>query len=260
MHAVEDVNKPDFQSSLSWIQDTLKKVDNIFVHNISDLNILKSFDLINNVTLFPHGVAKRKSNENIINNMKTELRILNKKVIASYGFLLPHKGIKELIEAFAILKQQKNNLHLLLVNAIYPAPISNEYLNICQECIKNLNLEKDVTMINDFLNDEESFSYIDCADLLVMSYRRTQESASGAVRYAVSTNKPVLCTPLNIFNDVEDIVYFSKDTSISALIEGILSFIEDETYHIKNKKYIQQKWIDEHDWYILGKRLGGILQ
>lgn len=257
LHSVEDVDKEDFKASLGWISKTLATVERLFVHNISDLNILKSFGLVDNVTLFPHGVTKRVLKN--INTKKTKLGLSKKKVIASYGFLLPHKGIKELIEAFVIVKKTNNNVHLLLVNALYPNPISNEYLSVCQKTITNLNLQEDVTMINDFLSDEESFEYLDAADFLVMPYKETQESASGAIRYALSTYKPVLCTPINIFKDVEDIIHFSKDSSIESLAYSINNLINNENL-LHSKSDIQKKWIDEHDWKRLAKRFTSILK
>lgn len=258
LHSVADVNKNDFKASLGWISQTLSNVKRLIVHNISDLDILKSFGLVDNITLFPHGVVKRIVNKTNTIKMKKRLNIENKKVIASYGFLLPPKGIKELIEAFAIVQKENNNLHLLLVNALHSNPISNEYLIVCQESIKILKLENSITMINDFLSDKESFVYLDCADLLVMPYKETQESSSAAVRHAISTYRPVLCTPINIFRDVGDIVYFSKNSSVGALAQSINKLINNDKL-LHEKSDIQEQWIDEHDWVKVSNLLLNIL-
>ncbi|OHE10576.1 MAG: group 1 glycosyl transferase [Sulfurimonas sp. RIFOXYD12_FULL_33_39] len=249
-HSIKDVKIKGLESSLGWIKETLRKADRLMVHNIEDLNILKSFDIVDNVTLFPHGVQKR---TNEINYTKEN------KVIASYGFMLPHKGIKELIEAFSIVKRKYKNIELLLVNAIYPNPVSDDYAHECKELVKKLSLSKNVTMINDFLSDDDSFSYLDTADMLIMPYRDTQESASGAIRYALSTNKPVICTPISIFNDVCDIVHFTKDLSVKSMAQKIEELLEDEQELI-SKNDIQKSWIDEHDWVRISKRLQNIIK
>lgn len=258
LHSVQDVDKEDFKASLGWISETLQMVDGILVHNISDLNILKSFGLIDNVMLFPHGVVKRETNVAFGDKIKKELNIENKKIIASYGFLLPHKGIKELIEAFAIINKKRSDTHLLLVNALYPNTISQEYMMACKKRIEELNIIKNVTMINDFLSDDESFRYLDLADLLVMPYKETQESSSAAVRYAISTRKPIVCTPINIFRDVEDVVHFTQSTSVEAIAEKIIELINDEKL-LYQRQDIQQRWIDEHDWIKIAKRLENII-
>jgi glycosyltransferase involved in cell wall biosynthesis len=257
-HSVSDVDKEDFKASIGWINKTLQNVETLFVHNITDLNILKSFQLIDNVTLFPHGVTKRNLNVSTTNMMKEKLIIKDKKIISSYGFLLPHKGIKELIEAFSLVKKQIKDSHLLLVNALYPNPISDAYFDECISVINKLDLKKDITIINDFLDDNDSMNYLGCADILVMPYKETQESASGAIRYAISTNKPVLCTPINIFRDVEDIVHFTDDCTMESLASSISELLINETLLLK-KKDIQKRWIDAHDWVKLSSRLKNII-
>ncbi len=257
-HSVDDVDKKDIKASLGWISKTLNTVNRLLVHNISDLNILKSFGLVQNVTLFPHGVFKHTSNAVNANKTKDNLGIQNKKIVASYGFLLPHKGIKELIEAFASMHKKNHIVHLLLVNALYPDPVSEEYLQVCIERIKELNLDKNVTMINNFLSDDDSFGYLACADLLVMPYRETRESSSAAVRYAISTYKPVLCTPMNIFRDVDDIVHFTESTSVDSIAKSLNGLMSDNEL-LHSKSTIQRRWVDEHDWIGLSRRLSNII-
>jgi glycosyltransferase involved in cell wall biosynthesis len=248
-HSVKDVEIKGLESSLGWIKETLQKVEHLFVHNIEDLNILKSFGLVKNVTLFPHGVQKRESRSQMD---KT------KKVIASYGFMLPHKGIKELIEAFALLLKKEKNVELLLVNALYPNPVSNQYAKECEQKIEELGISKSVTMITDFLSDDASFEHLYTADMLVMPYRDTQESSSAAVRYAIATNRPVVCTPIGIFNDVADIVHFFQDSSVQSMAQKLKELLKDEkTLYAKNE--VQKRWIDEHDWKEVSKRLQTIL-
>ena len=172
--------------------------------------------------------------------------------------MLPHKGIKELIEAFSLLKNKQNNVRLLLVNAIYPNPISDEYVLECKKIIDELSINEDVTMINDFLSDDDSFAYLDEADILVMPYRDTQESASGAIRYAISTNKPVVCTPIAIFNDVSDIVHFTKDSSSKSIAQKLEELLKDKKL-LSSKEDIQKEWIDSHDWQEISQRLAHII-
>lgn len=257
-HSVKDIKLKGSESSLGWIKDSLQKAHKLMVHSIDDLNILKSFRLIQNVTLFPHGAQKREHNPIKAVQKKEALGINDKTVIASYGFMLPHKGIKELIEAFYLLKNKQSNVQLLLVNAIYPNPISDEYVLECKKMIDKLSLNENITMINDFLSDDDSFAYLDTADMLVMPYRDTQESASGAIRYALSTNKPVICTPISIFNDVTDIVHFTKDSSSKSIAQKLEELLNDKKL-LSSKEDIQKEWIDSHDWQEISQRLGQII-
>jgi len=248
-HSVADVTIKGLESSLSTIKDSLKKVDNLLVHNIDDLNFLKILGL-SNLTLFPHGVQNRQS-ENLQNNHENF-------IISSYGFLLPHKGILELIEAFAMVEKTLPNAKLLLVNSLYPAKESKEYYDICISKIEELQLSQKIQIQTAFLSDEESFKLLDTAHLLVMPYRKTNESASGAIRYAVSTLKPVLCTPQPIFNDVKDIVHFMSGYSSSNMAKDILKLANNEALLNSNLKK-QEQWIQEHDWKSIAKKLQNLL-
>ena len=42
-------------------------------------------------------------------------------IIASYGFMLPHKGLSELVQAFAAVREKRSDAILFLVNALYPS-------------------------------------------------------------------------------------------------------------------------------------------
>ena len=236
-HSVADVDIVGLEASLSWIKAELKKVDKLLVHNIDDLNLFKDLGL-SNMEIFPHGVQNRTQNEVRVNDIP--------RTIASYGFLLPHKGILELIESFAIVKKDIPDVKLLLVNSLYPVPESENYYEICKAKIQELNLQDCVEMHTDFLSDADSFKLLDKADLLVMPYRPTNESASGAIRYAVSTMKPVLCTKQPIFNDVADIVHF-MEFDVESMAESMRELIH--TPSLLNKfTQKQQLWIQEHDW------------
>ncbi len=256
-HSTSDVKKPDLNVSLSWIKESLKKADRLFVHNISDLNRFKSFGLINNVTLLPHGVLNR--NVKNTEEMKKYFGFSGKTVISSYGFLLPHKGIKELIRAFHILQEATPDLHLLLLNAIYPNPVSDLIKSECDMLIKELNLSCKITMINDFLEDDEALILLENSDMIVFPYQNTQESASGAVRFGLATGKPVICTPLDIFNDVEEIVHVLPGNRPEEIAAGI-GYLLYNRHILNEKRELQKKWIKSTGWEYTGRRVGNIIE
>lgn len=248
-HSVADVTIEGLESSLSWIKEALHEVDNLLVHNIEDLNFFKNLKL-ENMNLFPHGVQNRVKEKVLLDG--------EVKVLASYGFLLPHKGILELIEAFSLITENFPALELLLVTSLYPAKESKEYHQLCVEKIEALNLNQKVKIVTDFLSDEESLKLLDTADLIILPYRKTHESSSASVRYAVSTKKPVLCTKQAIFNDVEDIVHFTKGFSSHEMAESISTLIGDKNL-LYSKIDLQEAWIDEHDWKHVASKLENFL-
>ena len=238
-HSVLDTNIGDEKISLKYITTSLQKVKNLLVHNIDDLNFLKNIGLSDNIKLFPHGIKKYKDNLSI---EKKEIT-----TIGTYGFLLPHKGILELIEAFGELLKKYKYLKLILVNAIYPIDESMQYFQLCQKKVNSLGLTDNVVFHTDFLSDNKSFSLLNKTDLIVLPYHKTKESSSASVRYALSTMKPTLCTRQSIFNDVEDIVHFIDGFKKDDIVYAIDKLISNRNL-LYSKIDKQIRWINEYSW------------
>jgi len=180
-------------------------------------------------------------------------------VIATYGFMLPHKGLEQLIEAFAILRPNHPDLKLEMVNALYPVSVSEETRLRCLDLIEKHGLENSVTMVTDFLEDEQSLALLDKASMIVFPYQETAESASGAIRYGLATHRPVVCTPLDIFSDVGDLVHQLPGTRPEDIAAGIDRLLVQPRL-LEARQKVQDQWLVSHSWDILGKRLNGIIK
>ncbi|SDT84681.1 glycosyltransferase [Desulfobacula phenolica] len=256
-HATKDVNLPGFQASLAPATDALATVDRLLVHGLEDLNRFKSRGIYKNTTVFPHGVFNR--GQILPGGQISNLSLKSQTIIASYGFMLPHKGLEQLIQAFSVLRKTRSDVHLLMVNALYPDRVSDETKLRCSELIKQHRLHNCVTLITEFLEDEKSFALLDTAAMVVFPYQETAESASGAVRYGIATRRPVVCTPLEIFSDVRDIVHFLPGTSSGDIAAGIEHLFLNPDL-LKNRQNLQERWLAAHSWDVLGKRLGGMVK
>jgi glycosyltransferase involved in cell wall biosynthesis len=256
-HSTADVMMRNRLLSLQSISCTLKRVDRLFVHSVDDLNRMKQFGLVENVAIFPQGVLRYDPEDSEF--IKKQFNISEKKIIATYGFLLPHKGIKELIRTVYQLSKTYPQIHLLLVNAIYPIMESAELKSECLDLINELRLSGKVTFITDYLTDEESILLLKCADLIVFPYQNTQESSSAAVRHGITSLKPVVCTPRPIFDDVSDIVHFLPGRSPEEMLIGLSELFDDEN-RLLSKTERQKEWIKNHSWDVLTKRLQNIMQ
>lgn len=255
-HSTADVEWGGLAKSLSQMQAALAGCDRLMVHGVDDLNRLKAMGLDARATLFPHGVMAAPTVTTPEDPRHATLA--GKRVIASYGFLLPHKGVHELIEAFAELAEQDADLHLLLLNALYPAPPSEAEAERCRQTIARLGLEGRVSLINDFLPDDQTLGWLQMAELLVFPYQHTQESSSAAVRWGLASGRPVACTPLGIFDDVAEAVAFLPGTAPAELAAGIRPLLDDAG----QRQRLQQEaaaWLAAHDWPRLSQRLQGLL-
>jgi len=265
LHSTADVYWNEERKTLQDLQPQIHHVERVFVHSIADLNQLKRFGLINNVSLFPHGVKQPENAKPELSSLPeshefvtTATQQQKTTVLASYGFLLPHKGIDILIEAFRHFLQKQPNSHLLLITAQYPAEVSHEHLLTCQQLIAEYQLAEKITLVSDFLTDEQSQAWLSLADCIVYPYQQTQESSSAAVRWGLALQKPVFCTPLAIFDDVGSVVHFLPGTNAQQIADGIYAGLEN-TNILVEKALSQAQWLKENDWERLSQRLKHIL-
>jgi glycosyltransferase involved in cell wall biosynthesis len=257
-HSTKDVNKPDFQASLRSISSELATASRLLVHSPADVTLLQSFGLVENVTLFPHGVLSSETVD--IHDARKALGLpADAPIVATYGFLLPHKGLEQLVEALPLLQRNVPGTRLLMVNALYPNPESGQQLARLQAAVARLGLGESVTMITDFLSDEETLALLQCAQVVVFSYQQTAESASGAVRIGLASRRPVACTPSEIFDDVRSIVHTLPGFDPASLSRGLTELLGDPDRRASTET-AQDAWLKAHDWGVLARRLRGLLR
>jgi glycosyltransferase involved in cell wall biosynthesis len=257
-HSTRDVDKPDFKASLREIRRELSLADRLLVHSLTDLNFLCALGLHANATLFPHGMHHRP--EVPLAEARAALGLPVKgRLLATYGFLLPHKGSEQLLEALPALARRFPDLKLLMVNALYPVGESEQLERRCAELVRQLGLEDRVVRIHDFLSDEEALRLLECADAVLFPYQHTGESASGAVRFGLAANRPVAVTPLDIFSDVAPVVHRLPGGSPAELAEGLAALLSDPA-RLASRREAQAAWVETHAWDALGLRLLGMLR
>jgi len=257
LHATTDVKRPDITIRLSDARAALSRCSRLLVHSVHDLNRLKAIGLVENVTLFPHGVPAAFSGDRA--QVRSSLGLSNSIVIASFGFLLPHKGLRELVSAFALLRHDIPRAHLMLINAVYPVPESTTELHELKELIARLNLTETITLLTDFLDEEDIISRLASADVIVYPYQQTQESVSGAVKLGLASLSPVACTPLPIFDDGTDVMHRVSGFTPSAIAKDLALFLSD-TPGLLARRERQRDWVDIHAWPSLSQRLRDLIR
>jgi len=233
LHSTQDVITKTYTDSLSTIATTLKKVTKIYIHTLEDINYLKDFNIYKITYLFTHGI-----NTNIPqpkNHPKTPLPTL-----ATFGFLLPQKGILELVDIVETLHTQNIKVNLLLLTAIHPAPISKQLATKLAQKINNSKVKNHITLNTNFLSDSEVLHQLSTADKLVFLYKETQESSSAAVRMGLLAKKEVITTPSKIFKDVKEVVTTTKDFSTPSIIQTIKTSPKTPYNTKKHQEFLEQ--------------------
>ena len=246
--------------SLKNISEELNLADRVFVHSINDLNIMKDYGIVDNLTLFPHGISVKKPDLEFVEKLKESYNLKGKTIIGTFGFLRKHKGVIELIKAYTLLKREFPNLALLLLNSVYPTEDSREYLKECKRFIKNLdnNTRKDIVFITDFIPEEDIANYISLMDIVIYPYYDVNESSSSAVRYALSVKKPIVLTPAKIFEDVSDVAIFTDGYSPENISNTVRHILKNPSI-LKEKTKQIEKFVSIANWESISKRLESII-
>jgi glycosyltransferase involved in cell wall biosynthesis len=257
LHATMDVNVPGMTARLGDIRVTLSRVCRLLVHSVHDLNRLKEIGLVENVALFPMGLPQPFIGDR--RAVRRSLGLDGKTIVASFGYLLPNKGLPELVRAFALLHASRPDTHLLMLNALYPIDASEQERDVCLDEIRRLGVRDSVTLVTDFLDEAVVLARLAAADVVVYPYQHTQESASAAVKMGLGSGTAVAVTPLPIFADVAAISHSLPGTGPAEIAEGLASLLSDPA-RLAALDEQQRTWIAAHDWATLSARLDGLIR
>jgi glycosyltransferase involved in cell wall biosynthesis len=239
------------------ITEGLQSCTRIFVHVLEDVNRLRELGVTQNVVLLTHGVIDRSPLDMDAVRSLLGLSEFNP-VIGTFGFLLPGKGLTQLIHSFALILRAYPAAYLLMLNADYPTPESQEHRERCLALGRLLELEGHLKLINEFLEIEEMLFLLSACDAIVFPYQRSEESASGAVRLGLAAGRPILTTPLPIFSDLSEVVYQLPGREATEIADGILSLLDDRT---RKSEILQRQrdWVRANSWASQAARLSNII-
>jgi glycosyltransferase involved in cell wall biosynthesis len=235
------------------VATTLAAFDRVFVHTLDDLNYLKRIGLTDNVTQIPQGVDTWQD---------TPRPSSQAPIIGSFGFLLPHKGVNALIEAFAALRKKKalpEGAMLRLVTAVRDEPSSQEELARCQRTAQRLEVANHIEWMTDFLPLEEAQRYLAECSAVVLPYQYTQESSSAAVRTAVAACANILTTPAPIFDEVKEVVWQTRGFDSHDIGEGITRVLSANEEQRSAYHQPREQWLAQRSWPALATRYHGLI-
>ncbi len=185
LHSTTDVQRADITIRLIDARDALVRARRVLVHSVHDLNRLKEIDLVDNVTLFPHGLANGSIAQRYPKRTNGE-----RQKIASFGYLLPHKGLRQLIEAFALIRRDRPAVDLLLLNALYPVEESKREYDACEKIIHDCGLGEFVNLRTEYISEQDILSELANTDLIVYPYQHTQKilERCGSIRIVIAAS------------------------------------------------------------------------
>lgn len=246
-------------ASLGEIAEALRGCTRLIVHTEADIARLKRFAVADNVVMIPPGAIDRPALD-----AATVRRLLGLQqfhpIVGTFGFMLPPKGLPQLIHAFALVQRRFPEALLLMLSAEYPGSVELvEERERCRALIRGLGLEDRVRLIDDFLATEEVLLLLNACDVTVFAYQHSGESDSGAVRLGLAAGRPVATTPLPIFANLAGVVHQFAGRTAAAIAEGILALLGDRDLSAAIRRR-QQDWISRNSWAAQAARIDKIIR
>lgn len=182
---------------------------------------------------------------------------LKKYVFLFFGFIRKYKGLHHVIEAFTKVRQQRNDVSLLVVGESFWQTLDNKKLSTKikntlfgfakklflrkkddernynpLQLIEKYNLNNSVTVINRFVPNEEVNKYFQVSDCIVLYYITATPSGVESISY--NFKLPILATRVGHFPETVKHGfngYLAEAGNIEAMAETMLKYIEEPLPH-----------------------------
>jgi glycosyltransferase involved in cell wall biosynthesis len=204
LHRTADLATPDRLYSLRDHVDALRAASAVVVHQDHDARYLDEIGVADNVHVIPIGCERPLSLDRL--ELRERYQVDGGYVIGTFGFLLPHKGVLQLVGALAKVRAAGIDARLILVCAIHPDPSSAAYEQLCLAEIERLGVGPFVTFVRDYLPVRRSQELLGACDVVVLPYSETGESSSAALRTVLPVGRPIVTTDLPIFGDARHVL------------------------------------------------------
>ncbi|WP_282635959.1 glycosyltransferase [Sphingobacterium thalpophilum] len=178
------------------------------------------------VKVIPHGVPQFDYNQGLA---KYRLGLQNQFVMLTFGLIGRSKGLEYAIRSLAGLDLP--NFKYLIVGKTHPNVLAHEgesYRFELKGLVEELNLQKNVVFVDEFLSDEQLKEYLTACDIYLSPYQHEQQISSGTLSFAVGAGAAVISTPY----------WHAKDLLIDD--RGILTPFNDTETMAANIKLLYQ--------------------
>lgn len=233
-------------SSLADIKEQLLRVDKLIVHSQKDKQELADMGIGNAVEL-KHGLPYFPDMDQSL--IQEKLGLNSRRIIATHGMIHDKKGFIELIKSLALLKKEIPNILLLCITAInHNNSTSRHTYKLMQEEIEKNDLKDNIILFPSFLETPVVIRLLQAAEVIVLPYAQVKEGASGAVKYALSSRRPVILTDSYIFSGLDTGVKL-KSNDPEVLAEGIAKVLNDDELRIRMQDkardyFLRYNWED----------------
>jgi glycosyltransferase involved in cell wall biosynthesis len=179
------------------LQEICKMANKIVVMNHKAIEFLVDiYDVPEErIAIIDHGVPDLHFNAE---KSKKEFKLEHKKVLTTFGFIGRNKGIETVIKALPKVLEKHPNVVYMILGKTHPNVLRHsgeEYRIYLMRLVKNLQVEKNVVFLNEFLDVKDLFKYLSATDIYITPYLNEAQITSGTLAYAIGVGSAVVSTP-----------------------------------------------------------------
>jgi glycosyltransferase involved in cell wall biosynthesis len=194
-HTVLSAPSPKQQSIVKRLAELSFKAITMSQSTVPDLRKLYGV-AADKIQMIHHGVPalEMESRE----ELKKQYGCANRKIISTFGFLSPGKGIEHAIKAMSgVVAKHPDAIYMIWgkTHPVVKQEAGEEYRQTLAELVIKLNLKNNVRFFNKLLTQKEIVQSLVLSDIYVTPYLGKDQAVSGTLAYGVGYGRVVVSTP-----------------------------------------------------------------
>jgi glycosyltransferase involved in cell wall biosynthesis len=148
------------------------------------------------VDLIAHGIPDAPYADT--SRFKEHFGLEGRQVALTFGLLSPNKGIEYVLKAIPDVVREFPDFIYLILGATHPSLVRSEgerYRISLERMAKELEITRNVSFYNRFVELHELTEFIGAADLYITPYLNESQAVSGTLAYAFGCGQAVISTP-----------------------------------------------------------------
>jgi glycosyltransferase involved in cell wall biosynthesis len=197
------------------------------------------------VHVIPHGIGSIRSIDRESARAAIGIGDSPGTLLAHFGFLVPDKGVLDVLEAVARLRARgRTGLRYWIAGATNTDRESRVYFQQLERRVRELGLNDSVHLTGEFVSGDRALLELAASDWIVLAYRTgNNQGASGAVRRAMTAGRPVAVSEAAVFDDVRAATH-----TLSGPLDAALERLLDDPSIGEAVVARARAFCDAHSW------------
>jgi glycosyltransferase involved in cell wall biosynthesis len=171
------------------------KVVTMAQSTVKDLSSIYGIDAAK-VAFIHHGVPHVKTESR--SKLKEQYGFADRKILSTFGFLSPGKGIEYSIEAMCgVVNQHPDSLYIIFgkTHPVVKQETGEVYRQKLMDLVEQFDLKHNVLFVDKLLTQEEVIQSLVMSDIYMTPYLGKDQAVSGTLAYGVGIGRVIVSTP-----------------------------------------------------------------